>query len=58
MPMPSATFAHALANEPNDVESLYFLALSQLQQNRADDALQTIASGIALEPEALRTGMP
>ncbi len=45
-------FRQALANEPNDVESLYFLALSQLQQNRADDGLQTIASGIALEPEA------
>lgn len=45
-------FRQALAQEPNDVESLYFLALSELHQNRAADALKTIGAGIALEPEA------
>lgn len=45
-------FRQALAQEPNDIESLYFLALSELQQNRAADALKTVASALALEPEA------
>ena len=55
-------FRQALSSEPNDVESLYFLAFSQLHQDRAADALQTIEAALSLEPaasdlHALRAGI-
>jgi tetratricopeptide (TPR) repeat protein len=44
-------FRDALANDPNDPEALYFLAICQTNQNRHQEALETIDRAIAVVPE-------
>ena len=44
-------FRDALANDPNDPEALYFLAVCQTNQNRHKDALETIDRTLAVAPE-------
>jgi len=44
-------FREALAIEPNDGETLYYLAFCLLQQKRLPEARDTVRAAIALDPE-------
>ena len=44
-------FRDALANDPNDPEALYFLAICQTNQDRNKEALETIDRALSVAPD-------